>query len=136
MKLKSLLLVCCLGLFSSAFAVNTHYHPQAGKNDNVKNSVSMPGLCEIEINNFSYEDFIVSGQFNDGTPLIPFYIYVNDAPHYISLFYNGRCSHGMMINITNLAGYPIYSQYTPRYSTINIIPNYLKQPKAELKIKR
>lgn len=137
MKLKSLLLVCCLGLFSSAFAANMHMHPKAEK-EKSKQAVSWPGYCEIEVVNRSFENVVVSGEFDDGSPLIPFniYSYGFDTPHYISLYYFGRCHAGMILHVDTFSGYPLYSAYTYRQSTVTIVPYLKNQVKAQVQVQQ
>ena len=91
MKLKSLLFVCGLGLMSSLFAGNRHIHPDAdaGKSAaaGVTDKAMLPGYCEIEVINSSYQNVSVYGTFEDNSQMMPFDVYSGDYPHYISLFY-------------------------------------------------
>jgi hypothetical protein len=122
MKLKSLLFVCCLSLFSSAFADNRHVHPQAKTNDikaGVKNAM-YPGYCEIEIINDNYDFVNVYGQFDDGSYMAPFSVFRYEAPHYISLYYYGYCHQAMNLTIDTSYGARIYSGYTPVGSTVRM----------------
>ncbi|KTD21874.1 hypothetical protein [Legionella londiniensis] len=136
MKLKAVLFFGFLSLFSSAFAANLHTHPQA--NDNSKNaatsSMNYPGYCEIEIINYSSQDVRVSGFFDDRSRLTPFIVYSGDAPHYISLYYYGYCHDGMDLYINTLRGYPVYKGYTPRGTTVYVLP-VNGAPYAEVKQK-
>lgn len=139
MKLKSLLFVCCLGLLSSAFAQNRHVHPQAKPADvkavaGAKNAM-LPGYCEIEIINDSYDNLSVFGQFDDGSYLNSFNIYRFDAPHYVSLYYYGYCHAWMNLYIKTFSGYSVYAGYTPVNSTIRVVPYLKNQIKAEVSTK-
>ncbi|KTD16565.1 hypothetical protein [Legionella jordanis] len=137
MKLKSLLFVCCFGLLTSAFADNHHFHPQANKAEanaaaaKPTDKAKLPGYCEIEIINSSFDDVRVYGVFDDGTTLNPFSIYSYEAPHYIDLFYYGYCHAGMNLWIDTYSGYRVYAGYTYTNSTVRIVP-YLKQTKVEI----
>lgn len=140
MKLKALILFCCLGLLQTVFADNRHLHPKANdEKDNVSSMkrATMPDYCEIEIINNTYRNVIVSGQFEDGYSLAPFYIYRYDAPHTISLWY-GYCQQGMYLNITDVYGYYLYSGYTSVASSVYLSSYYMNnmsQLKAEVKKK-
>ncbi len=138
MKLKSLIFACCFSFFGALFAANQHVHPQAANGGDVKSankSVSWPGYCEIEIVNQSYEQVRVFGIFDDGSSLPPFNIYMNDAPHYISLYYYGYCHSGMNLYVDTLDGYSVYSGYTPTNTTIRVVPYLTNQVKAEIQAK-
>lgn len=137
-KIKALLIACFFGLMTSAFAANQHLHPQATQNEPQQatdKKVSWPGYCEIEIANYSFSDVIVSGFFDDGAPLLPFYVYSFESPHYISLFYYGYCHDGMTLFIDAASGYRVYAGYTEANSTIRIYPS-LNQVKASKEAKK
>jgi len=129
---------CLVALCSSAYAVNTHVHPE-DKTKEAAASAAAPavqakyaGFCEIEIVNQSSDDVRVSGTFDDGAPLYPFTVYSYEAPHYISLFYYGYCHYGMDLYIDSYYGYTLYSAYTRRESTIRIADYLNAKAKAEL----
>ncbi|KTD60267.1 hypothetical protein Lsan_2045 [Legionella santicrucis] len=129
MKLKSLLFAICFGLFGHAVAANQHMHPKANEVDNNKNSVSrpsmLPGYCQIEVINRSYDDVYVYGIFDDGIGLPAFMVPSFDSPHYIDLFYYGYCHSGMRVTIESIR-FPynvvIYDQFTTVNSTVRIVP--------------
>ena len=134
MKLKSLILVLCVSLCSSVFATNQHSHLVANNTDNSpldKNS-TLPGYCEIEIINRSYEDVRVYGVFDDGVYLDPFTIYSFEGPHFISLYFYGYCHQGMDLYIDTWSGYHLYAGYTPRRRSIRIVPYLTNQLKADI----
>ncbi|WP_028387754.1 hypothetical protein [Legionella fairfieldensis] len=143
MKLKFLLFVCCLGLFSFASADNRHVHPKADIKGNTNNKSAAkgarwPGFCEIEIVNYSYDDVRVFGKFDDGTTLEPFviYRYGYDTPQTISLYYYEYCHSGMNLYIDSInSGYRLYAGYTPVQQTIKILPMYAKKSKVEVHAK-
>ncbi len=136
MKVKSFLLLVCLSLCSLGYAENRHIHPQATDqtiNSTVKNAM-YPGYCQIEIINDSYQNVLVSGQFDDGAALSPFNIYPHEIPHYVSLFYYNYCHANMYLSITS-NGYVIYSGYANVGSTIRIVPYLQGQLKAKVSVK-
>ncbi|KTD18846.1 Uncharacterised protein [Legionella lansingensis] len=142
MKLKSLLFVCCLGLLTSAFADNRHLHPQANSPTantagakSVAKGAKLPGYCEIEIINSSYDHVRVYGVFDDGKSLTPFNVYSYEGPHYIDLFYYGYCHAGMNLWIDTFSGYRIYGGYTYVNSTVRVVPYLNKQLKVEINAK-
>lgn len=134
MKLKSLLFVVCLGLFSNLFAANVHLNPKAEAADR-KSIAKMlyPGYCQIEVINNSFTDVYVSGRFDDGS-MIDFSIYRYESPHYISLFYYFYCHSGMDLTIQTPYGI-VYSQWTSVDSTVQIVPFLKKGVKVEVKPK-
>jgi hypothetical protein len=133
MKLKMLLLTMCCSLMGSAVADNRHFYPQTPINS-VKESV-LPGYCEIEIINSSYDDVIVYGTFDEGSVMTPFNVYRYENPHYISNFFNGYCHPVMYLDIVTFRGYHIYSGYTQSNSTVRIVPYLVNQSKAEIQAK-
>ena len=139
MTFRYLVLGICLGLSVGVFAENHHQHPQATpqeQQDNATNGkvASWAGYCEIEIINNSYEDVSVYGIFDDGSTVGPFNIYSFEAPHYISLYYYGYCHSGMDLYIDSWSGYHLYAGYTPRRTTIRVIPPYLtKQARVDVR---
>lgn len=137
MKLRSLLVGLCVSLCSTVFAANHHFHPQATNSDNktTEKKVAWPGACEIEIINNSYDDVRVYGVFDDGSSLTPFNIYSYESPHYISLYYYGYCHSGMDLYIDTWRGYHVYADYTPRGSTVRVVPYLANQLKAEVNVK-
>lgn len=143
MRLKTLLFVCGLGVMSSLFAANRHVHPSADADKSqtaVANKAMMPGFCEIEIINRSFDNVTVFGTYEDNALIIPFDIFANSYPHYVSLYYRDfdgiyRCHNSMYISIETFNHYPVYSTYTRVGSTINIVPYLNKQIKAEVKTK-
>ena len=137
MKFISLVLVCCLGFFTSAFADNRHIHPQANgadKKATAKGAMGV-GFCEIEILNRSYDDIRVFGVFDDGTSMEPFSVYRYEGPHFIDLFYYGYCHAGMNLYINTFNGFPVYSGYIPVHSTVDLVPSFGKTLKAEIRAK-
>lgn len=138
MKLKSLLMVACLSVFSPLYAANQHLHPQADPQTDVvpKKNISWPGFCEIEVINSSYTDVRVYGVFDDGAVLSPFMIYSFESPHYISLYYYGYCHRAMDLYIDSWSGYPIYASYTLAGSTVRVVPYFAKQVKAEVEMRK
>ena len=143
MKLKSLLFVCSLGVMSSLFAANRHVHPESDANKTqaaVADKAMMPGFCEIEIINRSFDNVTVFGTYEDSSQIVPFDIYSNENPHYVSLYYRDfdgiyRCHNTMYVAIETFNHYPVYSAYTRVGSTINVVPYLNKQIRAEVKTK-
>lgn len=138
MKIKSLFLICCLSLISSVFAANRHIHPKVDMNTaavSATKNAMVPGYCEIQINNRSFDNVTVYGTFDDGIAMTPFDIYAFEQPHYISLYYYGYCHRDMYLNIVTFSGYPVYSGYTRADSAVNIVPYLTNQVKAEIKAK-
>jgi hypothetical protein len=138
MKSKSLLFVCGLGLMSSLFAENRHVHPDMDASKSAttaENKAMVPGYCEVEIINSSYDNVTVTGRFDDGSPLIPFNIYSFERPYYISLFYYGYCHRDIFLDIVTFNGYHVYTAYTPTESTVRIVPYLTNQVKAEVHAK-
>ncbi len=131
MRLRSLLFVVCVSLFTNVFAANVHLNPNADSKDkqSIQKSITYPGYCQIEIINQSFTDVSVFGTFDDGSN-VDFNIYRYESPHYISLFYNFYCHSGMYIIIQS-PYYTVYSGWTNVNSTIRVVP-YLKQAKAEI----
>ena len=132
MKLKSLIFIVFLGLFTNSFATNMHLHPKAENTDKkeITKKLTYPGFCEIEIINDSFSDLRVSGTFDDGTGL-DFYIYRYEAPHYISLFYYGYCHSGMYLTVQT-PFYTVYSDWTNAYDSIRVVPYLKNKIKAEV----
>lgn len=124
MKLKSLLFMVGLGLFTNLFAANVHLNPQATAKDKtaIAKNVAYPGFCEIEIINESYTNVRVFGTFDDGATTV-FDIYSYESPHYINLFYSWYCHSGMYITIVSPYN-TIYSGWTDVNSTIRVVPYY------------
>ncbi|MDP3561410.1 MAG: hypothetical protein Q8R83_04445 [Legionellaceae bacterium] len=139
MRLKSLLLACCVFCSVTTFAAENHhvYPNDDGTNSQPKaNGLKWPGYCEIEVINDSYTNVRVYGIFDDGVMLRPFNIYTYEYPHYISLFYYGYCHSGMDLYVDTLSGYHLYAGYTSTNSTIHIIPYMMaNKPKVEIKSK-
>lgn len=125
MKLKTLIFVCCIGLFSSAFAA-THFHLQANNSAPREASkapeAKSPGYCEIEILNFSSRPVRVFGVFDDGSVFSPFISEPYGGRDLISLYYYGYCHAAMRnIRIELLSGYTIVNQYEiPVHTTMMI----------------
>lgn len=134
MKIKSLILTCCLSLAGTAIADTRHTHsaaqqaPAAAK-QSAQNAYT-PGYCEIELYNDSYDNVTVYGQFDDNSVMPPFSMYTWDAPHIISLYYYGYCHASMYLDIVTFSGYHIYSAYTQPGAMIHIRP-YLKKQANE-----
>lgn len=143
MKLRSAILGFCLSLCFSAFASNVHMHPQSATDTkNIQVSAAQtpemkwPGYCEIEIINNSFDDVRVFGVFDDGVSLEPFNVYSFGPAQYITLVdYWGYCHAGMDLYIDTFSGYHVYSGYTPRKTTIRVVPYLTNQVKAEVKAK-
>ena len=139
MKLSTLALLSFLGFFTSLYAENQHMHPQNEPMSSSTQSMSptLPGSCEIEIINRSYDDVWVNGVFDDGINLVPFKVYSFGYPQYISLFYYGYCHEGMNLYIDTYYGQPVFSGFVSRYSSIRIVPDYYgsKQLKADIQSK-
>lgn len=135
MRVKSIVLACCLGLMGLAMADNRHVYPEVNANKNQSGSeknAMTPGYCEIEIINSSYDNVTVYGRFDDGSRLSPFDIYSYEIPHYISLYYYGYCHSNMYLDIVTFNGYHIYSGYTAVNSTVRVVPYLANQLKAEV----
>ena len=135
MKLKSLVFGFCFSLCASVFAGNQHAHPEANNNQAPAKEVNLPGNCEIEIINNSYQDVRVNGRFDDGVPMIPFNVYSFESPHYISLYYYGYCHSGMDLYIDTFSGYNIYAGWTKVRTTLRIVPFLDKQAKIVVQAK-
>jgi hypothetical protein len=147
MKLRNLVFVCLLGLFSPLFAANKHLHAGAEVENQATNvnassasqtKFGWPGYCEIEIINNSYDDVRVYGVFDDGIALEPFNVYSYESPHYISLYYYGYCHNGMDLYVDTFYGAHVYAGYVSRYSTIRIVPSWFggkQQSKATVEVK-
>lgn len=125
MRLKSLFLGLCLGVFSTVHAANLHVHPQAKDVDNKaslsqKAEASLP--CSIEIINDSNYSVHVSGIFDDNSPLGGFDVFPYEMPHQISLFYYGYCHAAMYLTIqSNVYPYMmLYQGQTPVGSSLRI----------------
>ena len=134
MKLKSVVLGCLVSLCSTVFAANQHIHPQA-ENAGNPSAVERAGNCEIEIINRSYANVHVYGVFDDGIALRPFDVYSFDSAHYISLYYYGYCHDGMDLYIDTFDGDHVYSGYTPRRTTLRIVPFLTNQVKVDAQVK-
>jgi len=131
MKLKSLMFVVCVGLFSNLFAANVHLNPKTDVADKKSLAKAMyPGYCQIEIINDSFTDVYVIGTFDDGST-IDFSIYRYEAPHYISLFYYFYCHPGMYLTIQSPYGVA-YSGWTNIDSTVRVVPFLRNGIKAEV----
>lgn len=125
MTLRSLLLMVAVVFSITVQAGDTRHGHQLSTNfkasPNVLKKMMLPGYCEIEILNRSFEPVHVSGTFIDGGYLEAFDIFPHEYPHYITLQYWG-CQPGMYLTISNFNGYVIYSGYTPVYQTITVYP--------------
>ncbi|MGC1183065.1 hypothetical protein [Legionella sp.] len=135
MKLKSLVFVIFIGLFSNLFAANVHLNSKADTADkkSIAKEVMYPGYCQIEIINDSFTDVYVYGNFDDGSS-IDFSIYRYEAPHYISLFYYFYCHSGMYLTIQSPYGV-VYSGWTNVDSTVHIVPFLKKGVKAQISMR-
>lgn len=124
MKFKSFIFMICLSLGSTGFSANHHQNPRVnqGQSESAGKQIQAPYACEIEILNHSFDDVEVYGVFDDGSNLNPFIAYRFDAPHYISLYYSGYCHEGMRLRMQTTEGHFIYSGYTPKQSSILILP--------------
>ena len=129
MKLKAFIFVLCISLFGSAFAGNRHYH-QSNSGHVVKKSM-LPGYCEVEIINNSYEDVNVFAHFEDGST-ISFPVYSHSSPEYVDLFYRGYCHSFITLHITTMGGYPVYYGPVAAGTTIRVIPYLMNKIKAEI----
>jgi hypothetical protein len=130
MKLKSLLCVVCLGLWSSLFATNLHLNPKATEQKpGAKSMFPIPSSCQIEIINDSNTDIYVYGTFDDHSRT-NFTVYWRDPPHYISLFYYFYCHSGMYLDV--LSPYQLlFSGWLEVDRTLHIISYPLRGMKAE-----
>lgn len=84
------------------------------------------GYCQIEIINSMQNDMSVHVRFDDGHPLQPFKIYAHDAPHYISLHYNGYCHSGAHITMEAIHfphNHVVYDAWTHADSTVHAVPH-------------
>ncbi len=131
MKFCVLMIAAILSFFNTLHAENMHLHPQANQIARSE-QFALPGYCEIEILNHSYDDIRVNGVFDDGVSLVPFNVYSFGRAEYISLYYYGYCHDGMDLYIDTYYGKPVFSGYVSRYTTIRIVPEYYgsKQLKA------
>ncbi|MCC5791539.1 MAG: hypothetical protein JJT82_02890 [Legionellaceae bacterium] len=132
MKLKTLLVCTALALSSLAFATGSrHMHQSPVDSNNTESAVQkkmmLPGYCQIEVINRSFEPVNVSGRFIDGDWLDPFTIYPYEYPHYISLYYYG-CQPGMYLTISNVNGHLIYDRYTAVYQVVTVQASVGQQP--------
>jgi hypothetical protein len=110
-------------LMNSSIAANTnaHFYPQVANNEKLE--LSSP--CLIKITNDSQYDILITGVFDDGSPLSPFIIYAYEQPQFISLFYYNIC-HGIMnIGIETTSGLKLYQQETYVNSRIRIKSGWL-----------
>ncbi len=114
-------------VFTSSYATphskETEHHFSKKYNQQILSSssqASFAGTCEIEIINDSYDDLVVYGRFDDNNYMMPFNIPWRDAPHYVSLFYNGYCHQGMDFYIETTSGKLKYNGFTPVTKTIRI----------------
>lgn len=122
MKLFAAILSSVLFFSPSSFATNHHFHANDKLEEKPKSSaITFPGYCEIEIVNRSFDNVRVYGVFDDGLSMDPFNVYSFELPHYIPLFYYGYCHDGMDLYIDSFSGYPIFSGYVPRATTIRIV---------------
>lgn len=139
MKLKSLLLICCLGLFSSAYAAAPHGHSETDSSATVNKGLNYPGYCEIELNNYGNEPVTVWGNFIDGSPLQAFTLYAHSTD-YVTLVFRGYCQPKMALKISDVYGQIIYPSYGQDYYTyadtiVDIYSPYMKKAKIEVKKK-
>ena len=136
MRLKSLFLGLCIGVFSTVHAANTHLHPQA--NDADKKVSATQGsktvnFCGIEISNTSNYTVHVSGVFDDNTRLDDFNVYPYEVPHFIDLYYYGYCHASMYIRIQSNV-YPYYILYdgqAPVGTTLRVVDSLANALKVE-----
>ncbi len=126
MKIKTMIFIASLALFSSAFANNHYFHPKA---TSAEKMTLAPRYCEIEIVNESYNDVLVEGIFDDGSRLAP-YIAYSGYSSYINLYAYGFCHAGMDLRIRSYSNYLIYAGYTEVYSTLRVVPYLNKQAKV------
>jgi len=133
MKLRSLLFICCFGLFSTTFATTQHIQPKLNLSQAkspAKRGMAQ-GYCQIEVNNTSYSPATVSG---DG--LAPFNIYPGEI-YDLDMLYQGYCYAGMYLQIDGVDSwgriYNIYGRYTYTGSTVYIYPTNNMQIKASVK---
>lgn len=110
-------------ILNAALALNpnVHYYPQFLEDP--KPSMSSP--CLIKISNDTQYDLLITGSFDDGSPLAPFIIYAFEQPQFISLFYYSIC-HGIMnIGIETTSGLKLYQQETYVNSRIRVKSGWL-----------
>ena len=133
MALRSLLLIFCFALMNVAFADNRHVYPKADAHaDKANNKAFLPGYCQIEIINSSFDHVTVYGVFDDGLPLTPFNVTSFGSPHYISLYYYNYCHSDMYLDVVTFSGYHIYSGITRTNTSLRIIPYLKNQVRAEI----
>lgn len=129
MKLKSLLFVCLVALFSSANAETRHVPANANSSATAKTVVKkakMPGYCEVEILNYSRDDLSVWGRLSNNAE-VSFYISrFRNFPesHIIDMYdyYYGGCPLWIDLSIITTNGYPVYHEITYPGSVIEVRP--------------
>jgi len=145
MNFKSLLLACsfCLSMSASAENAQSHagtYHLYPGSEQTEtkasgKDTVKMPGYCEIEIVNNSGRAIRVYGVYEDGVSLPAFPMFSYEYPQYISLFYNGYCHNGMDVYIDSYYfGYHLYAAYT--YTGTSLYVNPFQKGEAKVEVRK
>ncbi|MBA2657930.1 MAG: hypothetical protein H0U70_13250 [Tatlockia sp.] len=131
MKLKSLVFIASLSLFSSAFAARTIIldAPQSNSRSTANKAAMFD--CQIRVINYSSPsrmyDLRMWGEVTNGAYLNPVYIYDRRIVHVIDLWDEdyGYCPSGMYLNIETTRGYPIYSnQFFPTGTLIKITSDY------------
>jgi len=122
MKKNIFVILCGLGLLSQGFADVPHQHSNAATNGSTSagQNTIVPGACEIEIVNNSFDDINIYGRFEDGTYLTPFIIKHWGVPQTVSLYYYGSCHQGMDFYIETAGGNYKYSGFTPVGKVIKI----------------
>ena len=73
----------------------------------------------------------VRGVFDDGSRLSSFRVYGFEAPHYIDLFYGGRCHSGMRLTVETVQAprHILYEKWTRNGSTVRVVPYKKAAPK-------
>jgi hypothetical protein len=128
MKLKSLMVSLCLSACSVAFAGQQSF-TQVNGSDPLPASkhLSVPGYCEVEVINQSYDNITVYGTYENGVSIEPFSMYQYDTYH-IPLYYNYTCSDKIYVDIVTFKGVHIYSAWTRVGQILRIVPSYFNGP--------
>lgn len=132
MIFKKICFISCLFLSGSIFAGKYHSYNSFADNISINNPKMLPGYCEIEVINNSFDNVTVFGTFEDGSSLNPFNILSLGDPQYISLYYNGYCHPKMSLDIVTFNGYHIYSQDTLVNTTVKIVPYIKGKPNYQI----
>lgn len=78
--------------------------------------------CSIEIINTNKDTASVFVTFDDRSA-VHILVHTHEAPHYVSLFYDGYCHSGAHVRVElRPSGHTVYDQWTNTDSTVRIIP--------------